>query len=103
MENLYVQGFCGIIFVILAIVISGVVLAERIDKLKSYHNVWTGMPEDEMLKIMGSGYTKTTARGRVKYVWKVAVPGIKVNYKRAWKVTIFTKDDLVNEIKSFNI
>lgn len=81
----------------------------------NYINIYLGMSEYEMLKIMGPGYNKSLLKNnRVKYEWRIngSSHGSSYGYGRyrsyhstytgVSKVDIYVKDGLVEEVKPFN-
>ncbi len=87
-------------------VLLGILLAlpirKQLEQLQRYWNVEIGMPEEEMLDIMGD---------RVKYEWRINATSVGSSYKgtsfRSYsgvkKVTIYTKNGFVEEVKPYNV
>ena len=70
------------------------------------------MPEEEMLLIMGEGYNRSLLKNnRVKYEWRINASsygtycnGVSTRtYSGVKKVTIYTKNGLVEEVKPYNV
>lgn len=83
-----------------------------LEQLQRYWNVEIGMPEEEMLDIMGEGYNRSFLKNnRVKYEWRINATSVGSSYKgtsfRSYsgvkKVTIYTKNGLVEEVKPYNV
>ena len=77
-------------------------------QLENYWDIEIGMPESEMLKIMGNGYNRSLLKNnRVKYEWRINATsygsGNTRSYSGIKKVTIYTKDGYVEEVKPYNI
>lgn len=83
-------------------------LKHKIRSMQNYEDVYVGMNEDNMLDTIGSGYdTSYLKDGRKKYEWRInstsyGYKGYRVNSGIS-KLTIYTKDDKVVEIKPYNI
>ena len=84
-------------------VLLGILLAlpirKQLEQLQRYWNVEIGMPEEEMLDIMGEGYNRSFLKNnRVKYEWRINATSVGSSYKgtsfRSYsgvkKVTIYT-------------
>lgn len=100
----------AVLVVILAIVFS--IRNKKIEQLQRYWDVEIGMTEDEMLDIMGNGYTRSLLKNnRVKYEWRINASSYSSSYKgfstRSYsgvkKVTIYTKNGIVEEVKPYNV
>lgn len=99
--------------VIMVSIIIGVISAKRrINKLRRYLRVSIGMPEDEVMVIMGRGYARSLLKdGRTKYEWRIEATSYGTSYRghstRAYsgvkKVDIYIKNGVVEEVKSLNI
>ena len=85
---------------------------KQIEKLQRYWDVEIGMTEYEMLDIMGGGYNRSLLKNnRVKYEWRInassygsSYKGVSVrSYSGVKKVTIYTKDGYVEEVKPYNV
>ena len=111
-----------IFYVILIIcgVLLGVLLAlpimyasrKQSQQLQRYWNVEIGMSEEEMLDIMGEGYNRSFLKNnREKYEWRINATSVGSSYKgtsfRSYsgvkKVTIYTKNGFVEEVKPYNV
>lgn len=84
----------------------------RFEQLQRYWDIEIGMPEEEMLFIMGEGYNRSLLKnGRIKYEWRINASSYGTSYKgistRSYsgvkKVTIYTKNGLVEEVKPYNV
>lgn len=85
---------------------------KKIEQLQRYWDVEIGMTEDEMLDIMGDGFNRSLLKNnRVKYEWRINASSYGSSYKGfstrsysgAKKVTIYTKNGLVEEVKPCNV
>lgn len=85
---------------------------KKLEQLQRYWDVKIGMDEDEMLNIMGDGYNRSLLKNnRVKYEWRINATSYGSSYKgfstRSYsgvkKVTIYTKNGLVEEVKPYNV
>lgn len=85
---------------------------KKIEQLQRYWEVQIGMPEELMLEIMGEGYNRSLLKNnRVKYEWRINASSVGSSYKgfstRSYsgvkKVTIYTKNGVVEEVKSYNV
>lgn len=104
-----------IICVILITVISIITIIIRnakISKLRRSEEIYIGMDEDEMLSIMGGGYTRSLLKNnRTKYEWRMNATsytssykgGNSTSYSGVKKATIYVKDGYVEEVKGFNL
>lgn len=101
---------------IIAIVAISIVVVnigdEEIEQLQRYWDVEIGMTEDEMLDIMGDGFNRSLLKNnRKKYEWRINARSYGTSYKgvstRSYsgvkKVTIYTKDGFVEEVKPYNV
>lgn len=100
-------GLIGIIF--LAALSAG---QKKVEQLQRYWEVQIGMPEQLMLEIMGEGYNRSLLKNnRVKYEWRINASSYGSSYKgfstRSYsgvkKVTIYTKNGVVEEVKPYNV
>ena len=75
-------------------------------------DVEIGMSENNMLDIMGDGYNRSLLKNnRIKYEWRINAKSYGTSYKgvsaRTYygvkKVTIYTKDGFVEEVKPYNV
>ena len=99
--------------ILLSILAVAVYLREnRLAHLENYWDVELGMPEDEMLEIMGDGYNRSLLKnGRIKYEWRIEATSYGSSshgfstrtYSGVKKVTIYTKDGIVEEVKPYNV
>ena len=67
-------------------VLLGILLAlpirKQLEQLQRYWNVEIGMPEEEMLDIMGEGYNRSFLKNnRVKYEWRINATSVGSSYK----------------------
>ena len=105
-ESMIIAMFAGIGLLIIWYL--WYVTAER-QQLKRYEQITIGMPEDEMLQIMGKGYNKSSLKNnRFKYEWRINARSSNNGmggrmYSGVKKVTIYIKDGKVEEIKPFNV
>lgn len=85
---------------------------EKTEQLQRYQNIKLGVSENEMLSIMGSGYTRSLLKNnRVKYEWRINATSYGTSYKgvsvRTYtgikKVTIYTKNGYVEEVRPYNV
>lgn len=100
------------VLMILFIIICAYVGNRKIKQLHRYWHIKIGMPEDEMLSIMGTGYDRSLLKNnRVKYEWRIKASSYGSSYKgistRTYtgvkKVTIYIKDGYVEEVKPYNV
>lgn len=85
---------------------------KRVEKLRRYWDVQIGMLEHQMLDIMGGGYSRSLLKNnRTKYEWRIngssygsSYKGMSVRtYTGVKKVTIYTRDGYVEEVKPYNV
>lgn len=85
---------------------------KKLEQLQRYWDIEIGMSEAEMLNIMGGGYNRSLLKNnRIKYEWRINASGYNSSYKgfsaRSYsgvkKVTIYTKNGLVEEVKPYNV
>ena len=85
---------------------------KRLGQLRRYWYVEINMSEEEMLEIMGKGYSRSFLKNnRVKYEWRINATSVGSSYKgtsfRSYsgvkKVTIYTKDGFVEEVRPYNV
>ena len=98
-----------VISVIGAIIHSATVNAQR----SKVDSITLGMPEQQMLSIMGSGYNRSLLKNnRTKYEWRlsnahssgVSYRGMSSRtYSGVRKVAIYCKDGVVEEVKPYNV
>jgi len=81
-------------------------------QLKRYWDINIGMPEGNMLDIMGDGYNRSLLKNnRIKYEWRInasshgsSYKGISTRtYSGVRKVTIYTNNGFVEEVKPHNV
>ena len=101
------------ISVYILILLSVIILAalygkSKRDQLKRYKQIYRGMSEQEMLRIMGGGYNRSLLSGnKVKYEWRIkassyGLHGVRV-YSGVSKVAIITRNGSVIEVRSHNV
>ena len=82
------------------------------EQLAQYWRVYQGMPEFEMLTVMGDGYSRSLLRnGRVKYEWRIDATSYGSSYKgvsfRSYsgvkKVSIYVQNGHVEEVRTLNV
>ena len=97
---------------VLLAVVKYIVEKRSLGKLQKYWDVEIGMTDHEMLSIMGEGYSRGILKNnRVKYEWRInaksygsSFKGVSVrSYTGVRKVTIYTRNGYVEEIKPYNI
>ena len=85
---------------------------KQLEQLQRYWDVEIGMSEEEMLGIMGEGYNRSFLKNNcVKYEWRINATSVGTSYKgtnfRSYsgvkKVTIYTKNGFVEEVKPYNV
>lgn len=107
MSETTIMVYFGVIAV--AVIAYVLYIAYTREQLKKYEQIRIGMPEEEMLKIMGSGYNKSSLKNnRFKYEWRINASSAKNGfggrmYSGVRKVDIYVKDGVVEEIKPFNV
>lgn len=103
-------GLC--IFAIIVMFVAMGKMKQKQDQLRRYWDIEIGMSEDEMLDIMGEGFNRSLLKnGRTKYEWRINATsyghytkGFSTRtYSGVHKVTIYTKNGLVEEVKSHNV
>ena len=86
--------------------------SKKIEQLQRYWDVEIGMPEHEMLLIMGNGYSRSLLKNnRVKYEWRINANSYGTSYKKisvreysgVKKVAIYVKNGVVEEVKPYNV
>lgn len=104
-----------VIFVAVIGIVFGMCLGQsnkQLEQLDRYWDVEIGMTENEMLAIMGDGYNRSLLKNnRVKYEWRINATSYGSSYKgistRSYsgvkKVTIYTKNGYVEEVKPYNV
>ncbi len=84
----------------------------KLRRLRKSEEIEIGMDEDEMLDIMGGGYTISHLKNnRTKYEWRINATssgayyrGVSTrSYSGVKKVTIYVKDGYVEEVKGYNL
>ena len=85
---------------------------KQLEQLQRYWDVKIGMSEKEMLDIMGVGYNRSFLKNnRVKYEWRINATSVGSSYKgisfRSYsgvkKVSIYTKNGFVEEVRPYNV
>ena len=97
-----------VVLILLGSVILGVILAyienKKVKKLRRYQDINIGMSENQMLNIMGKGYTRNILKNnRIKYEWRInasTYKGVRTNVR---KVSIYTKNGKVCDVTTHNI
>ena len=105
------ESMIGIMFAGIGIllVLYILIMVSQREQLKRYESVTIGMPEEDMLKIMGSGYNKSSLKNnRFKYEWRINATSAKNGlggrmYSGVRKVAIYIKDGKVEEIRPYNV
>jgi len=100
------------VVMIVTMVLVGNTTNKAEEQLQRYWEIQIGMSEYEMLDIMGEGYNRSLLKNnRVKYEWRInatsygsSYKGVSVrSYSGVKKVTIYTKDGYVEEVKPYNV
>ena len=82
---------------------------KRFKRLRRYLDIQIGMPEQDMLDIMGDGYSRSLLKdNRIKYDWRVTFSNYDSSKGTSFillhsGVSIYTKDGYVEEVKPYNI
>ena len=93
-----------VVFFAAIIVIAFAIGARKRAQLKRYETIQIGMPESEMLDIMGKGYNRSLLKNnRTKYEWRINASstgyssgGVSTRtYRGVKKVDIYVKDGFV--------
>lgn len=102
-----------IIGAILMMVAIGIGKARQTSQRDKVESITLGMPEDEMLSIMGNDYNRSLLKNnRVKYEWRYSNGSSTGYYNRGYsarqyhgvrKVTIYCKNGVVEEVKPYNV
>ena len=101
-----------LILYIILLILGYIKKAKRYNQLLQYWQVYQGMPESEMLSIMGYGYSRSLLKNnRTKYEWRIRATshsssfnGYSVrNYSGVKKVSIYTRNGYVEEVKTLNM
>lgn len=109
MKEIFVLGLV-VLIVMTVVALNARKKAE--EQLHKYLDIKIGMSEEEMLDIMGKGYNKSLLKNnRIKYEWRInatsyssSFKGISVrSYSGVKKVTIYTKNGFVEEVKPHNV
>ena len=112
MDNMVEFMIIMVLIVILFFLLFSCIGKKKIDQLQRYWDVEIGMTEHEMLKIMGNGYNRSLLKNnRIKYEWRINATSYGSSYKgfsaRSYsgvkKVTIYTKNGYVEEVKPYNV
>ena len=100
-----------ILFVVTLIIVLSV-NRKKLEQLQRYMDIEIGMTEDEMLDIMGDGFNRSLLKNnRIKYEWRINASSYGSSFKgfstRSYsgvkKVTIYTKNGFVEEVKPYNV
>ena len=84
----------------------------KLEQLQRYIAIEIGMSETEMLSIMGNGYNRSLlTNNRKKYEWRIEAQSFGTSHKgnsiRAYsgvkKVSIYTRNGYVDEVKPYNV
>ena len=103
----FVFGLC-----VIMVLIVGLIGIQRRNQLKRYIQISIGMTETEMLSIMGDGYNVSSLKNnRKKYEWRINASssgsyghGVSFrSYTGVRRVTIYTKNGFVEEIRPYNV
>ena len=104
--NSYFIIFIGIIIVLVAFLLGEITRDNQRNKIDS---ITLGMPEAQMLEIMGGRYNKSLLKNnRIKYEWRYSnghsysCKGFRT-YSGVRKIDIYCKDGFVEEVKPYNI
>ena len=117
---LVVGVFIVIIYVLIEMAIGPSGRSGYTQRLKRYRELYIGMYEDDMLSIMGPGYSVSQLRdGTIKYTWSLSgeskIKGggfqIGIGYtssyvverNRAKRVVVVVEDERVVEIRPYNV
>ena len=85
---------------------------KKLEQLQRYWDVKIGMSEAEMLAIMGDGFNRSLLKNNlVKYEWRInassygsSYKGVSIkSYSGVKKVTIYTKNGFVEEVRPYNV
>ena len=100
------------VLMVFTFILYEIVSLKRLEKLKRYRKVKIGMSKTEMLSIMGRGYSKSLLKNkRVKYEWRINAISYGSSYRgvshRSYsgvkKVSIYTQNGYVEEVRAHNI
>lgn len=102
------------IIMLAAAVVGAIVHSANVSSQRSkIDNITLGMPQQQMLSIMGSGYNRSLLKNnRTKYEWRFSYAhntgtsyrGISSRtYSGVRKVAIYCKDGYVEEVKPYNV
>lgn len=91
-------------------IVVGISEKKKLDELNRYWDVEIGMTDDEMLSIMrGRCNGSLLKNNRIKYEWRInarsygsIIKGVR-KYSGVKKVTIYTRNGYVEEIKPYNV
>ena len=107
-NHLHYLIIAALFFYIIAIVKT----VRKRNRLKRYVEVQIGMPETEMIRIMGNDFNKSSLRNnRCKYEWRFNAMSSGHSYRgssyRVYqgvrKVDIYVRNGRVEEIRPFNV
>ncbi len=77
---------------------------KKLEQLQRCHIIKIGMSENEMLLIMGEGYSKSLLKNnRKKYEWRINATRYGTSYSGVKKVDIYIKNGFVEEVRPHNV
>ena len=103
-----IEALVIMVFLFLLAFIISAPKRKRFKRLRRYLDIQIGMSEQDMLDIMGDGYSRSLLKdNRIKYDWRVTFS----NYNSSTGVgsllnsgvRVYTKDGYVEEVKPYNI
>ena len=103
-----IEALVIMVFLFLLAFIISAPKRKRFKRLRRYLDIQIGMSEQDMLDIMGDGYSRSLLKdNRIKYDWRVTFS----NYNSSTGVgsllnsgvSVYTKDGYVEEVKPYNI
>jgi len=97
-----------LVFALLVSIWAFISLSAKRKQLKTSQTIPIGMREDQMLSLMGGGYTRSLLKnGRTKYEWRINASSYSshgtTTYSGVQKATIYCKDGFVEEVRGFKI
>lgn len=101
--------YAGFLVLIIGFLLLGVIdTLLFMPKLSRYKQITLGMPEQEMLKIMGKGYDKSLLKNnKNKYEWRINATSYGYRgfrtYSGVRKVDIVTQNGVVIEVRPYNV
>ena len=110
--DVYLMTAILCIFLMIFVIVGLVVHIKKHNQLDRYWDVEIGMSEEEMLNIMGEGYNRSLLKNnRIKYEWRINASSFSSynkgfssrTYTGVKKVTIYTKNGIVEEVKPYNV